>query len=66
MEKTNLTYQHEINEINHTFIRGDNFGEEGVVHPAFHNDYLRGVIFGFINDKENKKIKITIEEYKDE
>jgi len=32
------------------------------VHCAFDNDYLEGIVQRFIKNKENKKVKITIEE----
>lgn len=47
MEKTNLTYQHAINEISHTFERGDNFGEEGV--NPYHISILAGKRCEFCN-----------------
>lgn len=50
----------------HIYSQQIKFDEKRKVHPAFQGDYLRGVIHNFIGDKENKNIKITIEEIKDE
>jgi len=50
----------------HIYSQYIKFDEKRKVHPAFDGDYLRGVLHSFIGDKENKKIKITIEEIKNE
>lgn len=46
----------------HVFSTYVEWNKNYEVHPAFENDYLRGLINKFIQDKEGKKIRITIEE----
>jgi len=50
----------------HIYSQYVKFDSKIKVHPAFEGDYLRGVLHNFITDKENKRIKITMEECKDE